>query len=915
MSHKIPSYYRYVESVTVSNAGSGYVPNTPPTISFTGGGGTNAAATAVVGPSGQIVSVTITNPGTGYTTAPTVTVSGSGGAVLTAVLSFASGDTTEHVEKNADNIKYSIPEFIREDYTTFVTFIEKYYQWMDRPGNPINVLLNKRFYDIDEANSTEIEKWRQMLAKRWPSNLPVDKKFFYKNIKYLYESKGSKASVETFFRLFYGEDVSILYPSRYILRASDGIWKEKQSVKVISNNNYEVLNLKGALIDIHYYVSFGSGYRTQVVPATVTDVIKIDATSPQQWEVFLKFDTLRTSIPGPGADAAGTIVFEGPIATVDTIGVADVSRSAGTYTIGASDWTSSGAGSLAEFTVVVDGSGDATVTIDVDGQGFVIDETITIADANLGGGGGADLTFDVATLVEGQLKVNDILITNTGIGYVAAPTVSIIDTGTGSDATARLTLNTTTEKIRDAIITNKGTLYNSTTTSLTINNLNIDSFITLRGSSVARSSLVRSLASVSSGTYSGSGTPTFRVGDVFLINESGDDDRGYALDYFAEDYVIIGGSNNAFVKVETVSSGIPTSFAVITAGYNFNVGSAVISLTDSLGESVNVTINSGYLFSYQGEYTDDRGKLSDVNRLQDNRKYQTYSYIVKSTHAQSEWNRDLRDTVHPAGWEVFGELVITNEISFEDFDITVPQVHFRFFEEDIFAGEGGETSESFSIEYEISFSETVTKTDVVTKLISPSYTDATTNIRESDAGTQTYFAEDYVDNDFYVRDGGIYFSYGKNVSDSATTLETVVKTVQWNRDFADSAIVTDVISTQLTLIRTFSDATSNTDSATLHISKSFTDNAHSDDATFLNLDLQHETAVDDITNSDISVINTSKPISDTGTTSEIVAKNFTTSRSDTTTTSDSGTITGPQDYVDITYFAEDYIVGTTLGSF
>jgi hypothetical protein len=88
----------------------------------------------------------------------------------------------------------------------------------------------------------------------------------------------------------------------------------------------------------------------------------------------------------------------GGILTVDTIGAADALRTAGTYTIGASDYTTDASGTGATFSVVVDGSGAATVTVTGAGSGFVVDETITIADADLGAGGAADLTFDVATV-------------------------------------------------------------------------------------------------------------------------------------------------------------------------------------------------------------------------------------------------------------------------------------------------------------------------------------------------------------------------------------------------------------------------------------------------------------------------------------------------------------------------------------
>ena len=86
------------------------------------------------------------------------------------------------------------------------------------------------------------------------------------------------------------------------------------------------------------------------------------------------------------------------ITGVDTISAADNQRTAGTYTIGASDYTAQGSGTGATFSIVINGSGAATVTVTGAGSGYVIDNTITVTDAKLGGGGGASLTFDVSSV-------------------------------------------------------------------------------------------------------------------------------------------------------------------------------------------------------------------------------------------------------------------------------------------------------------------------------------------------------------------------------------------------------------------------------------------------------------------------------------------------------------------------------------
>lgn len=75
-----------VDSIVVTAGGSGYT--SAPTVSFSGGGGSGAAGTAVV-QNGIVVEVVITHPGSGYTSVPAVGFTGGGGtgATATAIMS------------------------------------------------------------------------------------------------------------------------------------------------------------------------------------------------------------------------------------------------------------------------------------------------------------------------------------------------------------------------------------------------------------------------------------------------------------------------------------------------------------------------------------------------------------------------------------------------------------------------------------------------------------------------------------------------------------------------------------------------------------------------------------------------------------------------------------------------------------
>ena len=98
--------YGEVTGVTVSTQGTGYV--SAPAVSFTGGNGSGATATAVLGTgtsSGKVIRVNVTNGGVGYTTAPSVVFTG-GGFSTTAVATSSISANVDKVESFGDNNKF-----------------------------------------------------------------------------------------------------------------------------------------------------------------------------------------------------------------------------------------------------------------------------------------------------------------------------------------------------------------------------------------------------------------------------------------------------------------------------------------------------------------------------------------------------------------------------------------------------------------------------------------------------------------------------------------------------------------------------------------------------------------------------------------------------------------------------------------
>ena len=81
------------------------------------------------------------------------------------------------------------------------------------------------------------------------------------------------------------------------------------------------------------------------------------------------------------------------IETVDNISSADALRPAGNYIV--SSFSTNGSGTGAVFIVIINPVGAASVAVKSKGNNYAENNTITIADSELGNSGGASLTFSV----------------------------------------------------------------------------------------------------------------------------------------------------------------------------------------------------------------------------------------------------------------------------------------------------------------------------------------------------------------------------------------------------------------------------------------------------------------------------------------------------------------------------------------
>ena len=137
-------------------------------------------------------------------------------------------------EKLSPLIVSQLPEFIQNDYETFVTFLEAYYEFLEQDQGSQELLQNIRSYnDIDRSIDQFIEYFFKQYCNDVPRNALFDNKTLIKNIKDLYNYKGSEKSYRLLFKILFDKDMEISYPSSQVLRTSDGKWKQKTSIFVL----------------------------------------------------------------------------------------------------------------------------------------------------------------------------------------------------------------------------------------------------------------------------------------------------------------------------------------------------------------------------------------------------------------------------------------------------------------------------------------------------------------------------------------------------------------------------------------------------------------------------------------------------------------------------------------------------------
>ena len=523
-------------------------------------------------------------------------------------------------------VSRQLPEHIREDYPTFVAFVEAYYEYLQAQGVDFTTIR-----DIDRTLESFVDQFRKELAYNLP-NITQDERFLLQNVKDQYLAKGSEGSYKLLFKLLFGKEVELVYPGRSMLRASDGRWNQEISLfaKVDYGDPEEVV---GKLVDIQTPTRILRVLidRRQDIIGEVDRIVLIDPTQ-QVYEFFL--DKRFFGNVSPGDRIRYRDEFQATI--LPATQKISITQAGKNFRVGQvfELRSGNGTGALMKVTAVTDTGGIKYAEIIKFGIGYTADFAVSVLAANTVTSIGASVNTSSSTLVQESTYIS------AGAGTITASSSSTTVTGSGTNFGQsggpaigdELWTTDSTPKVVGVIKSIEST------TSLTL--VGVPSQYenpisgTYTGSFTFRN--VRSVGSL----YAPGGTQSYTLESNLTDRTIGFDEQGYVNlgDYVTHEYID-----------GTYAGSIIREFSL-----NFR------NAQSDAADPAIVEIDLGALVKYPGYFETNNGFLDDSIYIQDSKYYQAFSYVLKIDERLASYSSAVKTMLHPAGMALFGEFNITN---------------------------------------------------------------------------------------------------------------------------------------------------------------------------------------------------------------------------------------------------------------
>ena len=514
-------------------------------------------------------------------------------------------------------------------------------------ANPVqNIQQLLDYADVDKTISGFLSKFRNAFLTSVPDRLyeGIDKRNLTKNIKSLYQSKGTKRASEIFFKLLLNEDAEIRYPKDEMLRVSDGKWDTKKIIRCLALGTSEPTNLIGQTItQANNPVSATVNEAT----AIVEDVFKFLIGGVEVTELVVGDDSVS------GTFVAGETITGTDNTDDDVLVSLSVSKIIDEKTI-----TNDGALYNEDDTVEITAGGSGAsvkigtigpgtiqeVLVDTGGSGYAVGDNINFGSGNATAkvsvvNGGVTLESGTGT---GQLILED----ETGKNDQYFGNKVVQEEGSGN------------EDITDIRMIEFGNGYTSLPSVTVTSSGGSGAKLLAYGSEIGRALTMKVIES--GYNYQASPAPTIKLPTYILYNGlSGG---------LTEGETITGGTSS--VTAEIVS--IDTTLQIVKA--KNHSGSFVEGETITGGNGATFTalrlqqatgtLSTGTVVTTDGTFINEDGWVSENSmKVQDSLLYQDYSYIIKVGRSINEWRDAYVKTLHSAGFYFQGEIAIQTSLN------------------------------------------------------------------------------------------------------------------------------------------------------------------------------------------------------------------------------------------------------------
>ena len=522
-------------------------------------------------------------------------------------------------------------------------------------ANPVqNIQQLTNFRDPDKVISNFLTKFRNEFMATLPENLDsdIDKRKLIKNIRSIYLAKGTAKANEAFFKMLFNERSETIYPKENMLRISDGKFDSKKILRAVSS----------------------VGEPTDLIGRTITGVTS-EATAIVETVNTFNIGGVNTSEFILNADSiSGTFVADETIRGTKT----DTSD---TYI---------------KLTVT---SIPSVLTITNDGANYSTDDSVSIS------AGGTGCSMQIGEVGLGSLT--DIFVGNGGSGYEIGDVVNFThDTGGGCSAKVsvvnggispesgsvtdygmetfdHIVLEDATQA--DDNYTGNKIVQESGTGSNDITDVRIIS--AGFGMSTLPTTTITS-TSGSSATLHPYGSEIGRVLKLKVVEYGKDyEDSPSPPTLTLPTQLIVTGATGNYTVGETVSGLGTDGSTTVTATINawdssrglmeisspsgvfdtrvtLTGGTSGIEGTIRVNDLATATSTVGTIVDTDGVNLNEDGQLSESTmKVQDSLYYQDFSYVIKVGRAIVDWRKAFKDTIHPTGFYVTGQVNVETQLN------------------------------------------------------------------------------------------------------------------------------------------------------------------------------------------------------------------------------------------------------------